>query len=222
MKIGGILICVLCFLQYTTWAAPKADPIIFCGSETNDLYKVLEENGFQIRRFDVPASAIHSASEGAAVFIVADGYPAKKNDIGPDLLKLARRKYLRIYLEYPSSLPGIDISDTVIEARLERGIVVSGVFGSKLKPMSILGINDCHIIPSQVDSSLIVLGKVAGFDKASYGIKDVKTYPILFQRDNMMVAMTGLSNFATGRYGPVSSWKRVWEYILSWMTGNKN
>src|SRR5690625_436906 len=48
------------------------------------------------------------------------------------------------------------------------------------------------------------------------------TYSLLFKSGNIRVEMWKLLNFATGRYGPESSWKRVWEYILSWITGKKN
>lgn len=218
-----ILICFLCLLQYYSANANiKGDPILFCGSKTNDLYKVLEKNGFKIRQFNSSSEAIISAPERAAVFIVADGYPGKRNKVTDASLDLAAQKHLKIYIEYPAALPHIAVSDTVVEARLERGIITSEVFGRNLKPMSIIGINDCHILPVEVDSPLIVLGKVAGFDKAVYGIDDVKKYPVLFETGNMMVAMTKLSDFATARYGPESSWKCVWEYIITWMTGNKN
>lgn len=221
-KIKTILICILCLLQVVVYANSKTNPIIFCGSKTNDLYKVLQKNGFEVDTYSSASNAINSVPKNSAVFIVADGYPDKKNAISLELLELAKQKHLKLYIEYPANLPRINVSDTVIETRLERAIIVSKSFGNDLKPMSILGVNDCHILPAKVDSPLIVLAKVAGFDKAVYGINDVKTYPLLFESGNMMVAMTKLSNFATGRYGPESSWKQVWEYILSWMTGNKN
>lgn len=218
MKIKWIICGVLCLLQTSAFASGTKRSLIFCGNATNDLYKVLKVEGFIIKRVDSPSNAIISAPERSAVFIIADGYPERRTEISPKLLELARQKKLRLYIEYPAALPDLHMADTVMEARLERGIVMSDVFGDNLKPMSILGINDCHIVPASVDSPLIVLGKVAGFDKAVYGVKDVKTYPVLFERGNEMVAMTKLSDFAKGRYAPSASWKEVWEYILSWMT----
>jgi hypothetical protein len=222
MKPRWILLGISCFIQTSVLAVKINQPLIFCGGVSNDLYKVLKENGFTVKKYNLPADAITSSPIGSAVFIVADGYPEKKNEVNSKLLRLAKKKNLRLYIEYPASLPGLDMSDTIFTSRLDRAIITSDVFGKDLKPMSILGINDCHILQVKVDSPLIVLGKVAGFDKAVYGIKDVKTYPVLFRRGNEMIAMTKLSNFATGRYGPTGSWKEVWEYILSWMTGKKN
>ncbi|TAN14054.1 MAG: hypothetical protein EPN37_12415 [Chitinophagaceae bacterium] len=171
--IGGFL----CLIQFFSLSTPVSAQMIFCGKASSDLYKVLIRNDFKVKRYDSPSVAITSAPDAAVIFIIANGYPKIKNEIAPELLQLARKKNLRLYIEYPVKLPGLSISDTVIEARLERGIIVSDDFDKDLEPMSILGINDCHIIPAKVDSPLIVLGNVAGFDKAVYGVKDVKTYP---------------------------------------------
>jgi hypothetical protein len=77
-------------------------------------------------------------------------------------------------------------------------------------------------LPVKVEDPLIVLGKVAGFNRAAYGIEDIQTYPLLFQKNNMLVAMTKMSNFATARYAPEESWKGIWAYIVSWVTGINN
>lgn len=223
MKIKWVIYCLLGLLPLQGFSDPATGlPLIFCGSTTNDLYKVLKEEHFEIRQYDSPAEAIASAPNGAAVLLVADQYPDVKNEISPSLIRSAKEKQLRLYIEYPGSLPGLDIPYTVIMTKLERGVVAADVFGNELKPMSILSINDCHIIPvKNVDSPLLVLGKVAGFDKAVYGLDDVKTYPLLFRKGNMLIATSKLSNFATGRYEPTAAWRNVWQYILSWLTGNE-
>jgi hypothetical protein len=77
-------------------------------------------------------------------------------------------------------------------------------------------------LPVKVEDPLIVLGKVAGFNRAAYGIEDIQTYPLLFQKNNMLVAMTKMSNFATARYAPEESWKETWNYIVSWVSGINN
>jgi hypothetical protein len=205
-------------MQFSAFAGPGKRALIFCGSARNDLYQVLEENGFALVRYDAVEDAIGSAPAGSAVFVVADGYPDARTRVSASLLRTAARKDLRLYVEYPAFLPGLPMEDSVVETRLERCVVTTDAFGKVLPPMSILGINDCHIIPLAVDSPLIVLGRVAGFDRAEYGIGDVKTYPVLLRRGNQMIAMTRLSDFATGRYAPAASWKSVWTYILSWMT----
>ncbi|HTE27257.1 hypothetical protein [Flavitalea sp.] len=209
--------CILLFASLTGFAQTRE--IAFCGNITNDLYLLLKKKGYSIKRFSEPSAAINSMPSGTALFIVADGYPEKMNALEASLFKTAAKKNMKLYLEYPSFVPGIDIVTKPVTDRLERAVVTSKLFGEKLPAMSLLGINGCFILPVSVKDPLIVLGKVAGFDKAEYGIADVKSHPVLFQQENMMVAMTSLSNFATGRYGPADSWKTVWEYIVGWMTG---
>ena len=186
------------------------------------MYAVLEAEGYQVRQYDDLHQAIDDAREGMPVFIMADNYPQAPVPVTDALIERARKKKLKIYLEYPTSFPGVDISQKPLSTQLERGVVTSEVFGEALKPMSILGINDAYVLPAKIDSPLIVLAKVAGLDKAEYGIDDVDQYPLLFEKDNILIATTKLSNFATGRYGPADAWKQVWSYILSKTTGKKD
>lgn len=213
--ISGILYLMLTYCA----VAGKHPAVVYSGSTSNDLYRVLKKEGFRIKKYDTPAEAITKAPSGAAVFIVADGYPVEKNDVSPAILETASKKELKLYLEYPAALPGLEIPDQPISTQLERGVITSTVFGEQLQPMRILGINDCYVLPVQVNDPLIVLAKVAGFDKAVYGIADVPAYPLLFEQDHMLVAMTKLTNFVTGRYGPDDAWQQIWTYILSKMTG---
>jgi hypothetical protein len=195
--------------------------ILFCGSPDNDLHLLLQNEGFSLLHFDHPSDAIDEASKGDILIVVADGYPDTRINLGGDFFEKAHTKSLKLYIEYPSYVPGLNIPDNPIRTRLERGVVTSGAFGEKLKPMSILGINDCHVLPVEVDSPLMVLAKVAGLDKAEYGIDDVEKFPLLFEMDDMFIATTKLSDFATGRYGPNDAWKQVWSYILGRLTGKE-
>lgn len=196
--------------------------IVFSGSTENDMYKALSKSGFKITRFDAPAQAIEYAKKGMPVLLMAKGYPANYTTTDASLFEKAKKKKLRLYVEYPSFLPGVDIPEKPVRTRLERGVVTSSVFAPHLKPLDILGINDCHVIPTVAANPLLVLAKVAGFDKAEYGIDDVEKQPLLFENDNLLIATTKLSNFATGRYGPNAAWQSVWSYIIHWATGQKN
>ena len=88
-----------------------------------------------------------------------------------------------------------------------------------LRRLALLGINEGYILKADAPEPLLVAAKVAGFDSAVYGIDDVKKYPVLWIRDNFMIAATKLSNFRTGRYEPTQSWKLLWENIISWVKG---
>jgi hypothetical protein len=193
----------------------------FCKPD-NDIYKLIEKEDFIVKRYTSISDLIHRSKVNSGVFILADGYPEHKNKIDEDLLLVANKKNLQLYIEYPESIKGIKISDSITHTKLERGIVISKVFGDKLPPLSLLGINDCHLISTVVNNPLIVMGKVAGFEKAEFGVGDVTTSPILFKLDNLLVATTKLSNFATARYGPSEHWKIIWEYIISEITQDNN
>ena len=204
--------------------AEKGKEVYFYGNVRNDLYRLLQREGFTIRKYSTPEAAVKAAPQGAGVLILGSNYPQADplNRITQQLLDEAGKKSLRLYIEYPASFPGLDIPAKPLETKFERGVITADVFGDELAPMSLLGIHNCHILAVNADNPLIVLAKVVGFDKAEYGLADTKTYPLLFERDNALVCMTGLSNFQTGRYGPEASMKSVWAYILSRITGIKN
>ena len=64
-----------------------------------------------------------------------------------------------------------------------------------------------------------MLARVAGFDKAVYGLPTEGVKPILFKapEGDVLVSTTKLSQFVTGRYEPVKSWGIVWTWILEWL-----
>jgi hypothetical protein len=215
LHVTGLILCV------STSAWPQQIPLAFSGSAANDLYMLLQKEDFDLKRYDTPEEAVMHAPKGTAVIIVSDSYPEVTSGISAELYKKIKRKGLKLYIEYPASFPGLEISPQVFQANLERGVVTSDVFGTKLPLMSVLGINDCYALQVKVKDPLIVLAKVAGFDKAEYGVSDVETFPLLFSVGDALLTSTKLSNFQTGRYGPHQSWKEVWEYILSRITGSE-
>jgi len=201
-----------------------AQTVYMYGDEQNDLFRLLGREGVTVRRFDSPQAAVEAAGAGSGVFLIGRDYPKvdPHNSITQSLLDAAGKKRLRLYVEYPAQYPGLDISDSVVETQLERGVVTSDVFGMRLPSMALLGIHNAHILPVQADSPLIVLAKVVGVDRAEYGLADTKTWPLLFRRGNALISVTGLSNFETGRYGPDASIRALWTYILRWTMGSKS
>ena len=214
--------CLLLTLTFTQSFA-KDKQVYFYGSEKNDLYQLLKREGFVIKKYNTPRAAINAATNGAGVFIIADAYPKTDpvNQITEAILSQANKKGLKLYVEYPSAFPGLNIPQKTVETHLERAVITADVFGNELKPMALLAIQNSYILPVEVNNPLIVLAKVVGFDKAEYGLKDTKAYPLLFEQGGALISMTGLSNFETGRYGPQQAIKTVWKYILARITGNK-
>ncbi|MFD2163041.1 hypothetical protein ACFSJU_11610 [Paradesertivirga mongoliensis] len=216
-KRNLVTLLLLTIIGLAAHARPIGKTVYFYGAIKNDLHQLLKQEGYMVKLYKTPEAAVKAASSGASVFIIAKDYPKMDpvNRITENLLNVAKRKKLKLYIEYPSSFPGLTIPSGPIETRYERGVITRDVFGGKLGRMSILGIHNCHILPVEASNPLVVLARVVGVDRAEYGLDSTKTYPLLFEKGDALVSMTGLSNFQTGRYGPNESIKEVWTYILS-------
>ncbi|MEG1916229.1 MAG: hypothetical protein RR061_06065 [Muribaculaceae bacterium] len=199
----------------------QAQTIYMSGSVDNDLYRLLQQEGLNIERFDTPQDAVYNAKKGCGVIITASEYPLYPTIIESEIYKIAQKKRLKLYLEFVNKYPGVSIETNLSKGYLERGIISSKFFAPELKQMDLLGLNDCHIYKAQVINPLISYAKVAGFDVAQYGLADTDIFPLLFKDRNNLVALSCLTNFKTARYAPNASWRSVWTQILIWLTGNK-
>lgn len=215
-----LIVCIrilLCFGPLAAGAQQKT--VVFCGTAENDLYSVLVSSGFTVKLVKDAAAAVEAAETGGAILMMAEAYPARQVQVNAATLKQIQEKKIRLYIEYPAEFPGLEIGASPLRSNLERAVIAAPGLGEKLPPMTILGINDCYVMPVQQANPLVVMAKVAGFSKAAYGINDVKTWPLLVKSGNdVMVATTKLSNFATGRYGPHAAWQALWEYVVGWAT----
>jgi len=190
--------------------------LLICRQD-NDLFRVLEENGVPCARYDGAVRAVGEAPAGAGVLWLADGYPDAPTTIEPTLLEAARAKGLRLYVEFPATLPGLAPGESR-GIEWKRAVVASGAFAPTLEAMRILMIHGCRFLPVQVDGAHIVIARVAGFDTAVYGLPE-EQYPVLFEHDGLLVATTKLSQFITARYAPADAWQAIWRWILRWCSG---
>ncbi|HQH70852.1 MAG TPA: hypothetical protein PK360_02115, partial [bacterium] len=107
----------------------------------NDLFQVMSGRGFTVQRYDTAGEAIEHAPPGGAVLILADRYPAAKMPMKTEWWNQARAKKLRLYVEYPDTIPGKTIgADRAM--RWERTVVREDGFGPALPPLSLLSIQD--------------------------------------------------------------------------------
>ena len=198
----------------------QSSPLYFVGDPGNDLFRLLQVNEIRAERFDGLLPAVEAAPVSSGLIVTAPDYPERRVVVPQEAYALIAKKKLRLYVEYPAALPGRAWPDTVYRGRLERAVVTSGFFGKRLPRLSILGLNDCTLIPAEVSDPLLVFAKVAGFDRAQFGLKDTKAYPVLFRDKNRLVATTSLSGFIRARFGPAESWRFVWEPVLQWLAGD--
>lgn len=195
--------------------------LILVSRDDNDLFRALRLNRVPFRRSLSFEEAMGSASAGTGILRLADDYPDKQTAVDPALLERAAARHLRIYLEYPSALPGEDVGEPK-SIQWERAVVASDVFAPRVAKLRILMIHGCRFVPVKASAAHIVMARVAGFDTAVYGLPG-ETLPILFEANpgSLLLATTKLSQFITARYAPAEAWQTIWRWILAWTTGAK-
>ena len=183
-------------------ASGKGAQLTFCCDKDNDLLLALTDSSARIRRVDTPEKAVAEAPAGSAVLILADRYPAQKTKISSSGWDAAKTKRLRMFVEYPASLPGFETTAPT-RIKWERGVITTDAFGAALPKDRILAIHDCHFLSAETSNPLMVIAKVAGYDRAVYGLPP-DSFPILYEQPehNLIVATTKLSGFAKARYAP--------------------
>lgn len=217
------LLCIL-FCQSCMMGRQK---IAISCEEGNDLYRVMKENNIPCIRFESPEEAIHHAKEGGAVMILAQGYPAETVSLDSMLYQEIEQKQLRMYIEYPTSVPGYPTKG-IRDTHWERAVVSSDAFGSQLETNRILMIHGGQYVEMELDNPDIVLARVAGFDSAVYGIPQAVT-PVLGKVDlspdeggEIYISTTKLSHFVTGRYAPTEAWSEIWGSLLGWLMADNS
>ena len=211
--VAAAAACVACAAE----PPPPANAWVFACDAENDLYRaVAAAAGAECRRFSTAAEAVGAAAEGAAVLVLADGYPDRPAPIEPATFDEAARKRLRLYVEYPERLPDLTLG-APRDVRFERGVIASDFFGAELRPGRIVLVSGCRYLPAASAAPHIVIAKVAGVDTAVYGIDGAAAPPLLFDhpRGNLLVATTSLSRCVRGRYLPAGAWRTIWRTILA-------
>lgn len=206
------------------WAV-AASPWRIVARPDNDLVRVLRASGARIERLDGAMAAVTAAPSGSGVLVLADGYPGGRTQVGADVFETARRKGVRLYVEYPARVPGMALGEPKTLRTgtwgniLERAVVASDAFGDRLRRGRILMVHDCHYLPTESPRAHLVIAHVAGYDDALHGIPARDVHPILLEHPEggVLVATTKLSQFVTARYAPTDAWEPVWRMILQWV-----
>ena len=214
------------FIVLTAFALCSCNPLtpkrlVLSCSENNDLYLALINNNVPCLRLGSPEAAVEMAKPGGGVMILSDGYPEKLTKIDSALLRRAREKKLRLYIEYPSFLPGL-ILPAPRTANLERIVVMTDSV-KDLEKMEILAFHDFRFIPVKTKDPILAAGKVAGFDRAVFGLdRGSEAGDILFRlpESGWLISTTSLSRFITSRYAPVRAMCAIWSFILRETEGN--
>ena len=113
-------------------AKTPSQKLAFSCLADNDLFRVATTSGILSARYDSPEKAVKSAANGSGVLILADNYPRRTTVIDPAIYELAAKKKLRLYVEFPSQLPGLK-TGKIQPTHWERGVITSDAFGDSLK-----------------------------------------------------------------------------------------
>ena len=211
------LLFFVCCIACAFFGQAQDRPVLVSGKVDNDIVILLQENKIPLQLFSSPSKAIAKARRGDALLLLAEGYPAQKVFLDSKAQKKIRDKKLRVFIEYPNSVPGVAFAADTQRIILERGVVNTGRIPG-VDSMGLLAIHDHTFIPASVSNPYILLGKVAGFKKADYGVDDVRTYPLLFSQGPYLVSTTKISDVISSRFGPTKSWMNVWNFILGELT----
>ncbi len=220
MKVFYFLLVILLPHVVQSQGTKDRHEIFLSCKENNDLYITLKENKVGCKRYNTPGEVVDHAAEGSGVLILADGYPAKTTSITASVFEMARIKKLRLYVEYPSYLPGVPIGGSRSTV-LER-VVVTSITIKNLARMQILVLHGCNYLPVPAENPLLVVAKVAGYDHAVYGLDTAaNARAVLFKMNagHILVSTTKLSQFVTARYAPKEAMQAIWAYILQWVEG---
>ena len=204
-------------------------PLYFVCGEDNDLYLVAKASGIACERYGGVKEAVEHAPEGSGVLVLAESYPHQCTAIDGAVYEHGAKKRLRLYVEFPEALPGLQVGEPqhVAQGRyhniLERCVVATDAFAPQLKRMRILSLHDCVYIPVEQGMAELVLARVSGFESAVYGLPAEGVHPILFKHPSrdILVATTKLSEFLQGRYAPPAAWPYVWRWVFEWLSGGR-
>ena len=101
----GLATLVICATSLPAHASLETNLVFACQPD-NDLYTLLQTAGTLCQRYATPLEAVQNAPAGAAVAILADGYPSAGTEVPAAVWETAATKNLRLYVEYPTALPG--------------------------------------------------------------------------------------------------------------------
>src|SRR5690349_5409317 len=119
--------------------ASAAPSFAFSCSTLNDLYKLLVSSGARLLRYETPEEAVAKSSPGSGVLILAEGYPDNPTKLNGATYRQAAEKKLRLYVEFPSLVPGLQVGrpSAVAKGRygnlFERLVVASNSFSPSLE-----------------------------------------------------------------------------------------
>lgn len=188
---------------------------VFVCARDNGLLVAARESGLDVSRARSVAAA-RALAHGRPVLILADSYPEAALEIDAAQVEGLLAAGGRVYLEYAGA-PG----EVGSELPWGRAVVCGDWLSGDLADGALLAAHSCRALPYSGDGEVVLrLARVAGYDRAEFGLP-AESLPLLALERNgqLVVATTALSNFARGRYAPSARWDALWARILGHLAG---
>ena len=160
-------------------------PLTVIAKKDNDLVQALQKAGHPIRTIEnilpgIIETVINDLPNKSGLAILSDQYPQLSLKISQEALDLAKKKKIRLFIEYPKSIPGLSFPSP--KPIVYERIVVADSFLKKHQgpeKNSIIMANGCYYRSCKVDSYHLCLAVAAGYDHIVYGLPD-KVATVLF------------------------------------------
>ena len=183
----------------------------------SDLVKLLGSEGFRVKDYQSLDELLSEAPEGAFVVVSAsDGQPARLSD---QQLRQMQDKNLRVLADfYAVGADNLEMQ----KVEYER-VVVTDPEAAGLDSMTLLATN-CGMFyktSAPADDAIMVLARVAGFNKAEFGLADTESFPLVRKiGDGFYLSTMHLADFCRLRFMPEGNWKIFFETVISDLTGS--
>lgn len=193
-------------------------------AEENDLVSLLRRYNIPHEISDSPAALLSRVQSGDGVISLATSYPSPNTAaIGLAELNYFKAKSVRLFWEFPESVPGLEWSRELYETDYERSVVAKDIVlpdGGKLNAHTILCHNGCffHKLKYQQEA-IVTAARVAGYRKAIYGLPE-HHHPLLFVHPlykNVLIGNANFSSFRKARFAPMEDWATLLRWILHFL-----
>lgn len=187
------------------------------GTMENDLACAFARSDHAFRSFATVPEALEAVPPGSGIIITAAEYPKPGPTVSQHLLDEARRKDLRLMVEYPQRV-GERVADAPRCLRWERCVVTSDALAPDLPSRSILNLHQAWVAPMDPGAAPVhmVVARVAGYRTTVFDDLD-EAIPLLFAYDrDVLVVTTNLSQWVRSRYVPAQAFSVLWRWLLGW------